>query len=93
MNTTEQTIPVVQQAYAAVAPEPGAWVGLVDLYNAIAEIADIARVDTEAALKELSRRRVAVLNPEANQRALSQTDRDWALWYGGEWQHMVAIAR
>lgn len=64
------------------------WVGLTDLRAALA---DLDQTEVDATLRDMSRARTAVLAPGANQKALSQADRDAAVTIGVTRCHMVSI--
>ena len=78
----------VRDAYSRLATRPGGWVRLADLRNALA---DIARADVDAALRDLLRAREASLIPEENQKAITGADDAAAILIGGEKNHLMAI--
>lgn len=78
----------VRDAYSRLATRPGGWVRLADLRNALA---DVARADVDAALRDLLRAREASLIPEENQKAITGADDAAAILIGGEKNHLMAI--
>lgn len=78
----------VRDAYSRLATRPGGWVRLADLRNALA---DVARTDVDAALRDLLRAREASLIPEENQKAITGADDAAAILIGGEKNHLMAI--
>ncbi|WP_423463348.1 hypothetical protein ACO229_00505 [Promicromonospora sp. MS192] len=80
----------LRAAYAALAPERGAWVGLARLRHAVG---DLPRADVDAALLRLVLEPDVRLNPEFNQKILTPQDRAAALRTGGEDVHLMSIGR
>jgi hypothetical protein len=69
--------------------EPGAWVGLTDIRL---WISDLPRDVQDAALRNLERCPDVNLVPESNQKTLTQSDRDAAVWIGEQAKHLLWIA-
>ncbi|WP_036968223.1 hypothetical protein [Promicromonospora kroppenstedtii] len=80
----------IRDAYAALAAAPGSWVSLTRLRHAVA---DLPRADLDAALLRLVLEPEVRLNPEFNQKTLTQADRAAALHTGGEDVHLISIGR
>lgn len=78
----------VRKAYATLAAEPGAWVGLAELR---AHLGGYGHSDVDAALRALARTPGVHLNPEANQQALTSADRAAAIRYGGDDNHSISM--
>lgn len=82
----QSTADRIRAAYTALAPRPGAWVGLARLR---AELPDPTDIDTT--LTELYRSGAVSLIPEENQKVLTDDDRAAALTIGGQAKHLMAI--
>jgi hypothetical protein len=78
----------IRTAYLQLGGRRGAWVGLAELRVALP---DIDRQDLDEALRELELQPDVSIVPESNQKTLTTTDRDAALWIGGEHKHFLAI--
>jgi hypothetical protein len=78
----------VRAAYAAVAAEPHAWVGLAALREALN---GSGRDEVDQALHRLNRAADVNIIPESNQKVLTREDRDAAIRIGGEDRHLIAI--
>ncbi|MEV6243757.1 hypothetical protein [Lentzea sp. NPDC051838] len=78
----------VRAAYAKLAPESGAWVGLAALRGALN---GESRDDVDQALHRLNRAADVHVIPESNQKVLTQEDRAAAIRIGGEDRHLIAI--
>jgi hypothetical protein len=78
----------VRGAYAKLAPEPRAWVGLAALRDALD---GESRAEVDRALHRLNRAADVNIIPESNQKVLTQDDRDAAVRIGGEDRHLIAI--
>jgi hypothetical protein len=78
----------VRAAYAKLAPEPRAWVGLATLRDALN---GESRAEVDQALHRLNRAADVNLIPESNQKVLTEEDRDAAVRIGGEDRHLIAI--
>lgn len=78
----------VRAAYAKLAPEPRAWVGLAALRDALD---GESRAEVDQALHRLNRAADVNIIPESNQKVLTQEDRAAAIRIGGEDRHLVAI--
>ncbi|MGU3499470.1 hypothetical protein [Mycobacterium sp. C31M] len=76
----------IRATYTALAPRPGAWVGLARLR---AELPDLTDIDVT--LTELYRSGAVSLIPEENQKVLTDDDRAAALTVGGQAKHLMAI--
>lgn len=83
--TTTEIENLIRNAYRTVTTQPGAWIRLVDLREAIG---DVNRHAVDRALATMAD--VDVM-PESNQKTLRQIDRDLAVWCGGDWNHLVSI--
>jgi hypothetical protein len=86
MQTTEQAITEIEQAYLILAGR-GQWCSL----TRIAEMVDLTNEQMTEALRQLSRRDGVNVCPESNQKMLTQLDRDCAVWIGGQWKHLLYI--
>ncbi|MGW0157850.1 hypothetical protein ACWDUN_00870 [Mycobacterium sp. NPDC003323] len=82
----QSTAARITATYTALAPRPGAWVGLKSLRQ---ELEDVDDLDTT--LTELYRTGAVSLIPEENQKALADEDRAAALTIGGKAKHLIAI--
>ncbi|WP_460706448.1 hypothetical protein [Myceligenerans halotolerans] len=80
----------IRAAYAELAAEPGAWVSLTRLRHAVA---DVLRGDLDAALLQMVLEPEVRLNPEFNQKTLTEADRAAALRMGGADMHVMSIGR
>lgn len=78
----------VRAAYAKLAPEPRAWVGLAALRDALD---GESRGEVDQALHRLNRAADVHVIPESNQKVLTQDDHDAAIRIGGEDRHLIAI--
>jgi hypothetical protein len=79
----------IRAAYRRLSTESeSSWVGLAALRE---ELADIARSDLDAALQKLSRQPGVHVQAEANQQALTETDRAAAVHFGGSSRHLLKI--
>lgn len=78
----------VRAAYAKLAPEPRAWVGLAALRDALN---GESRGEVDQALRRLNRAADVNIIPESNQKVLTQSDRDAAIRIGGEDRHLIAM--
>ena len=78
----------IRLAYGKLAARPGDWVALADLRPLLGH-AD--HVEVDAALRRLSRARKANLVPQANQKVLTQADREAAVRIGVEDCHLISI--
>ena len=75
-------------AYDALVSRPGAWVNLSRLRDALPHL---SRDEVDEALVRLNLEPWAYLIPEANQKTLSEADRDAAVHVGGEDKHLLSI--
>ncbi len=75
-------------AYDMLASRPGAWVGLARLRVALQ---GVARQAFDDALLRLDLMPNVYLIPEANQKALTDSDRQAAIHVGGEDKHLLSI--
>ena len=78
----------LRDAYDSLASRPGAWVNLTRLRDALPHL---SRDEVDEALLRLDLEPWAYLIPEANQKMLSETDRDAAIHVGGEDKHLLSI--
>lgn len=78
----------IREVYAALADQPSAWVGLLEMR---ARLADVAPDDLDETLTRMARRPDIDFIPEANQKTLTDADRDAALRLGGEDKHLLSI--
>jgi hypothetical protein len=78
----------VRAAYAALTPEPGAWIRLARLRR---HLEDVVRADLDAALGRLNRASDVIIAPDSDQRRLNAEDRAAALRIGGEDKHLLMI--
>lgn len=80
----------IRSAYRTLASEPRDLVRLTDLRPLLG---DAPREAVDAALRQLSRARQANLFPQANQKVLSQADRQAAVRIGNEDCHLISLER
>lgn len=85
-HTTAEIEHLIRAAYQTVTTTPGAWVKLTDLREAIG---DVNRHHVDQAIDQMFPE--AQVMPESNAKTLTQTDRDLAIWSGGEWNHLICI--
>ncbi|NKE62874.1 hypothetical protein FXN61_41595 [Lentzea sp. PSKA42] len=78
----------VRAAYAKLALEPSAWVGLAALRTTLD---GESRGEVDQALHRLNRAVDVNIIPESNQKVLTQQDRDAAVRIGGEDRHLIKI--
>jgi hypothetical protein len=78
----------IRAAVRELASRPGGWVSLTRLREALP---DVDRAELERAVTSLADSRDAELIPEANQKTLTAGDRDAALNYGLEPQHLISF--
>jgi hypothetical protein len=78
----------VRTAYAALAAQPGEWVGLADLRD---RVTDLTRADVDAALLALLDGGGVRIIPVANTKALQPRDHAAAISIGGEDSHAISI--
>jgi hypothetical protein len=78
----------LRSAYDDLVAEPGGWVGLRRLRE---RLADLPRADVDAALLQLDQQRGVYLEPEINQKTLSEADWAAAIRIGGEPKHLLSI--
>ena len=78
----------IRHAYAALASEPGAWVGLARLRPFFG---DVPRSEVDEALRRLNRASDVNIVPESNQKALRQVDIEAAVRIGDQDKHLLAI--
>lgn len=79
----------VVEAYRKKAAQTNGWVKLADLRVALSRSAK--RPEIDQALERLADSRRIILIPEENQKTLTRRDRDAALPYGGEANHLIRI--
>ncbi|MEO6087195.1 MAG: hypothetical protein ABIQ18_29190 [Umezawaea sp.] len=78
----------IRAAYDALVSRPGAWVNLSRLREALPHL---TRDEVDGALLRLNLEPWAYLIPEANQKTLSEADREAAVHFGGEDKHLLSI--
>jgi hypothetical protein len=78
----------IRAAYDALVSRPGAWVNLSRLRDALPHL---TRDEVDEALLRLNLEPWAYLIPEANQKTLSEADREAAVHVGGEDKHLLSI--
>jgi hypothetical protein len=89
MDDTSPTVEDrIRAAYRELAREPGAWVGLARLRSVLADL-PVDEVDRE--LVRMNRLPDVHLNPEMNQKALSNDDRAAAVVVGDTPNHLLSI--
>ncbi|MET7950413.1 hypothetical protein [Micromonospora sp. NPDC005324] len=79
---------LVRSAYRDLATAPGAWVGLADVRD---RLADTDRVALDAALRAMVGREDVRIIPVANSKSLTARDRAAAVRIGNEDNHALAI--
>ncbi|GLZ62586.1 MULTISPECIES: hypothetical protein [Micromonospora] len=79
---------LVRTAYRDLAPAPGAWVGLADVRD---QLADTDRATLDAALRAMVGREDVRIIPVANTKSLTARDRAAAVRIGNEDNHALAI--
>ncbi|MBL7255679.1 hypothetical protein [Paractinoplanes lichenicola] len=80
----------IRKAYAELAAEPGAWVMLDDLRQAVS---DASKSSVDEALRRLGREPDVSLIPESNQKALTAAQRSAAVRIGNQDIHLLAVGR
>lgn len=78
----------IRAAYDVLVSRPGAWVSLTRLRDALPHL---SRDEVDEALLRLNLEPWAYLIPEANQKTLSEADREAAVHIGGEDKHLLSI--
>ncbi|MCS7483882.1 hypothetical protein ACFFQW_32560 [Umezawaea endophytica] len=78
----------IRAAYDELVSRPGAWVSLTRLRAALPHL---SRDEVDDALVRLNLEPWAYLIPEANQKTLSEADREAAVHVGGEDKHLLSI--
>ncbi|GGL07048.1 hypothetical protein Sme01_12130 [Sphaerisporangium melleum] len=78
----------VRAAYAALADKPGTWVGLAKVRTLLA---DLPRAEVDETLRRMNDLPDVTLVPEANQKTLSEQDREAAVTIGGQNKHLLWI--
>ena len=78
----------IRAAYDGLVSRPGAWVNLSRLRDALPHL---TRDEVDEALLRLNLEPWAYLIPEANQKTLSEADREAAVHVGGEDKHLLSI--
>ncbi|MEW1589271.1 hypothetical protein AB0283_27935 [Micromonospora vinacea] len=79
---------LIRSAYRELATEPGAWVGLADVRD---RLADTDRAALDAALRAMVGREDVRIIPVANTKSLTARDRAAAVRIGNEDNHALAI--
>lgn len=87
---SESMARAIRDAYHELTPGPGSWVGFAELRAALD---GFDRDDVDAALRQLERDDDVQIVPESNQKALTERDREAALWIGGQHRHAISIDR
>jgi hypothetical protein len=87
-SATANVETMIRDAYAALAPRPGGWVGLADLRE---RLATVERSEVDAVLRSMARQDGVRIIPVANTKALESRDRAAALRIGEEDNHTLAI--
>jgi hypothetical protein len=82
--------PLIRAAYQELASAPGAWVGLADLRD---RLADLDRATVDAGLRALVRQDGVRIIPVANTKSLTARDRAAAVRIGDEENHALSIGR
>jgi hypothetical protein len=77
----------IAAGYAKLRRQPGAWVKLASLREHLGG----ARAQQDTALTSLANQKLIILIPEENQKTLRKIDREAAITYGGEANHLIAI--
>ncbi|MGX7824632.1 hypothetical protein ACTG9Q_06030 [Actinokineospora sp. 24-640] len=75
-------------AYQDLATGPDAWIGLVELREALP---DLARAELDEALHRIAELPQVYFTPEVNQKTLTDADREAALYLGGEHKHFLSV--
>jgi hypothetical protein len=78
----------IRLAYKQFTAEPGAWVNIADIRDALSSV---GRDDMDAALRELEQQRDVNIVPQANEKALSERTRRAAVIIGRQQKHFIAI--
>jgi hypothetical protein len=78
----------IRTAYAALAREPGDWVGLADLRD---RLDGMNRDQVDRVLMTMNRTKGITVAAESNQKALTKRDRDAAVEIGNQHRHLLAI--
>ncbi len=78
----------IRHAYDALASRQGEWIGLGPLRAAVP---GVDREELDQALRRLEQADDVAIVPESNQKTLSTSDREAALWIGGQHKHFLAI--
>ncbi|HET8658897.1 MAG TPA: hypothetical protein VFM55_07860 [Micromonosporaceae bacterium] len=78
----------IRKAYGELAPEPGAWVGLVDIRS---RLGALARPDVDRVLVRMNRGPDVRIVPESGQKTLTDQDREAAVSIGNQDRHLIAI--
>jgi hypothetical protein len=78
----------IRSAYRELVPEPRGWIGLRSLRE---RLADLPRGDVDEGLLQLDLRPGVYLQPESDQKSLTDADRAAAIRIGGEPKHLLSI--
>jgi len=78
----------IRSAYQELVPEPRGWIGLRSLRE---RLADLPRGDVDEGLLRLDLRPGVYLQPESDQKSLTDADREAAVRIGGEPKHLLSI--
>jgi hypothetical protein len=78
----------IRSAYQELVPEHRGWIGLRSLRE---RLADLPRGDVDEGLLRLDLRPGVYLQPESDQKSLTDADREAAIRIGGEPKHLLSI--
>lgn len=80
----------IREAYAALVPNPGDWLGLADLRD---RLTDLDRAAVDEGLRSMVGQQDVRIIPVANTKALKPRDVEAAVEIGGEESHTLSIGR
>ena len=78
----------IRAAYSELAREPGTWVSLTKLRPLLG---DVTRAEVDDVLTLMNRMPGVNIDPESNQKTLTQQDRDAAVTIGDQAKHFLSI--
>ncbi|MBW4720346.1 hypothetical protein [Saccharothrix obliqua] len=78
----------ILSAYQNLASEPGAWIGLAELREALP---GLPRAEVDQALRRIAELPQVYFTPEVNQKTLTEADREAAVHLGGEDKHLLSV--
>ncbi|MBC9005153.1 hypothetical protein [Micromonospora aurantiaca (nom. illeg.)] len=87
-RTAEWAISQIRRAYDLHAHQYGAgsWMNI----RTVAEALDLTIEEIHAAIRHAAKvDKRFTLAPESNQKTITPEQRDAALWYGGQWNHLI----